>query len=107
LNAPPGYLERLDASLSTCPRPGLDFVQLFVRDRAELERWAPDAVKSVKPDGLLWICYLKGGKKAGTDLNRDLLWQVMQPLAMSGVSLVAIDDEWSAMRFRPSDKAGQ
>jgi hypothetical protein len=72
INAPDGYLERI-GPLANKLRPNLDFVQLFVRDKAQLERLAPAAVESVKPDGLLWIAYLKGGKKAGTDLNRDLV----------------------------------
>ena len=50
--------------------------------------------------------YPKGGAKAGTDLNRDVLWQLVGPRGWTGVSLVAIDDTWSAMRFRPSDKVG-
>jgi hypothetical protein len=103
INAPDGYLERI-GPLANKLRPNLDFVQLFVRDKAQLERLAPAAVESVKPDGLLWIAYLKGGKKAGTDLNRDLLWAAMSPLGVAGVTLIALDDAWSAMRFRPANK---
>jgi hypothetical protein len=103
INAPDGYLERI-GPLANKLRPNLDFVQLFVRDKAQLERLAPAAVESVKPDGLLWIAYLKGGKKAGTDLNRDLLWAAMSPLGVAGVTLIAVDDAWSAMRFRPANK---
>jgi hypothetical protein len=103
INAPDGYLERI-GPLANKLRPNLDFVQLFVRDKAQLERLAPAVVESVKPDGLLWIAYLKGGKKAGTDLNRDLLWAAMSPLGVAGVTLIAVDDAWSAMRFRPANK---
>jgi hypothetical protein len=103
INAPDGYLERI-GPLANKLRPNLDFVQLFVRDKAQLERLAPAVVESVKPDGLLWIAYLKGGKKAGTDLNRDLLWAAMSPLGVAGVTLIALDDAWSAMRFRPANK---
>jgi hypothetical protein len=84
----------------------LDFVQLFVHDRAELDRLAPSALGAVKEDGLLWICYPKGGSKAGTDLNRDILWSRMQDDGVEGVSLIAIDEVWSAMRFRPADQVG-
>ncbi len=45
-----------------------------------------------------------GGEKAGTELNRDILWQRVKPLGLEGVALVAIDETWSAMRFR-IDKA--
>jgi hypothetical protein len=112
LNAPSGYAAMLESlpdgfDLRDKAVPGLDFVQVFIRDRGELDRLAPEAVNSVKPDGLLWVCYLKGGKKAGTDLNRDSLWEAMAPYGVTGVSLVALDAAWSAMRFRPADKVGQ
>ena len=109
-NPPPGYLDELRPAAAGAELvedgPGLDFVQLFARDAAELDRLAPSAVAAVKPDGLLWICYPKGGKKAGTDLSRDLLWELMSKLGLAGVTLVAIDGTWSAMRFRPADRVG-
>lgn len=104
LNAPPGYVEQLGVELAD--GAGLDFVQVFVRDSPDLDRLAPGAIAAVKPDGLLWICYPKGGTKAGTDLNRDLLWQRMSERGLAGVTLVALDETWSAMRFRPTDRVG-
>lgn len=113
VNAPPGYLDLLDDTpLPTLPVDAegggrdLDFVQVFTRDAGELERLAPSAIAAVKPDGLLWVCYPKGGAKAGTDLNRDVLWKLMEDRGLVGVTLVAIDDKWSAMRFRPPDMVG-
>ena len=109
VNAPAGYADRLlplpdGAALVEGLQPGLDFVQVFVRDAAGVQRLVPDAAAAVKPNGLLWVCYPKGGKKAGTDLNRDILWAQMGRLSLTGVSLVAVDDTWSAMRFRPTEK---
>jgi hypothetical protein len=112
MNVPPGYADRLQplpdgAELVDAPRAGADVVQVFVHDSAELERLAPGAIKALKPDGLLWVCYLKGGRKAGTDLNRDVLWELMgKRTNLVGVSLVAVDDTWSAMRFRRPEKVG-
>lgn len=113
INPPLGYIDRLLQPVQSGaelvePTEGadLDFVQLFVHDRAELDQHAPTALGAVKDDGLLWICYPKGGSKAGTDLNRDILWQRMQQDGVEGVSLIAIDEVWSAMRFRPADKVG-
>jgi hypothetical protein len=107
VNAPAGYTERLQplpegAELVELA-PGLDVVQVFVHDRAQLERSA-DALRAVRQGGLLWVCYPKGGRKAGTDLNRDLLWAAMGEYGLTGVTLVAVDDTWSAMRFRPDDE---
>ena len=94
------------AELTERLRPDLDCVVVFVRNAAELRRYGTDASRSVKPDGLLWVCYPKGGSKAGTDLDRDVLWDLMSKTGLAGVSLVAIDDTWSAMRFRPADLVG-
>jgi hypothetical protein len=109
VNPPAGYAERLlplpDGAALVDLAPGLDVVQVFARDRAELDR-SRDAVRSVRPGGLLWVCYPKGGRRAGTDLNRDLLWAAMGELGLAGVTLVAVDDVWSAMRFRPADEVG-
>lgn len=112
LNAPPGYLEELGplppgAGLVTGKQAPLDFVQVFVKNLKEVERDMPGAVKSLKNDGLLWVCYPKGGAKSGTDLNRDILWAAMKKYGLAGVSLVSIDSTWSAMRFRPADKVGK
>ena|SRR3989442_1320996 len=106
INAPPGYAEKLrplpeGAELLARPGRDLDAVVAFARDAGELERIAPSAMKAVKPDGLLWVCYPKGGAKAGgTDLNRDVLWELMNRERLVGMSLVAVDETWSAMRFR-------
>lgn len=113
LNAPDGYLDVLrplpdGAELVESPEQPVDVVQVFVRHSDELRSAGPTAVEAMKPDGLLWVCYPKGGKKAGTDLNRDILWELMgRQSSLVGVTLVAIDDAWSAMRFRPADKVGR
>ena len=112
MNAPPGYADLLrplpeGAELVDAPVEAVDVVQLFVRDSADLERTGPAAIKAMKPHGLLWICYPKGGQKAGTDLHRDILWDLMgKQTGLVGVSLVAVDERWSGMRFRAADKVG-
>jgi hypothetical protein len=112
VNAPLGYAERLeplprDAELAEAGAGGLDVVQVFAGDAAELERVGPPAFRAVRPGGLLWVCYPKGGKKAGTDLNRDVLWELLGRSGLTGVTLVAVDDTWSAMRFRPAGEVGR
>jgi hypothetical protein len=111
LNAPDGYRQRLEplpdgASLREEDGGPFDFVQAFVNDTGELERLLPKAIEAVKPDALLWICYPKGGARAGTNLNRDILSRYVGRQGLSSVRLVSIDDTWSAMRFRPSDRVG-
>jgi len=43
------------------------------------------------------IAYPKANK---TDINRDSLWPILAEFGMRPISQVAIDDVWSALRFR-------
>ena len=88
------------ATVSEKAAKGSDVVVGFLRQEAELGKVADAALKAVKPEGILWLCYLKGGAKVGTDLNRDVLWRAAKPLGLEANSQIALDDEWSAMRFR-------
>ncbi|MCY9694519.1 YdeI/OmpD-associated family protein [Paenibacillus alginolyticus] len=108
MNAPEGYLDMLnplpedvlvtDQIEST---EAYDFVQVFVHTLAEVQQLAPKAIAAVTPEGMLWINYPKGTSKLKTDINRDSGWQTVIDLQFEGVSLVSIDETWSAMRFRP------
>ncbi len=81
-------------------------VLVFVQGLAAVEASAPAALAAVAEHGVFWVAYPKGGKKAGTDLNRDILWAKMGEYGLTGVNLVAIDSTWSAMRFRPASEVG-
>jgi hypothetical protein len=108
VNAPPGAEKKLKplpdgATLTTAGGPR-DAVIAFAQDHAELRKVAPQAIRALKEDGLLWICYPKGTAKLKTDLNRDVLREtVKESYGLEGVSLVALDDTWSAMRFRTTE----
>lgn len=107
LLAPEGYAEKIgrtegETRLDEAAEPGsYDFVQLFASGVADVESLAPAAIRAAKPDGLLWLCYPKGTSKLKTDLNRDKGWDVVTAAGWEGVSLISVDDTWSAMRFRP------
>ncbi len=109
---PDGYLDRLSplpggTELVAKAIPSLDFVHVFVTDKAGLETFIPQALRSLKDDAIFWISYPKGSAKIKTNLNRDILWKLMKKYGFEGVALVSIDETWSAMRFRPKDKVGR
>jgi hypothetical protein len=106
LNAPQGYAERLTTELkhlavSTRATGQAEAVLLFVNSLAEVEKLAPKAIKAVKPDGRLWMAYAKGSSKVKTDVNRDILWAAMLPLGWQPIRMIALDEVWSALRFKP------
>jgi hypothetical protein len=113
LNAPDGYLPRLQpgpAYIKTALQPDetYDAVLLFVKDTEELRRLGPAAIHAARPNGLLWISYPKGGVSRGeTDLpatpwwvQRDVLGEITLEVGYKPVSFVAIDDRWTALRFK-------
>jgi|WetSurMetagenome_2_1015567.scaffolds.fasta_scaffold54057_3 hypothetical protein len=109
LNAPEGYVASLGplpdgVALVDGPTGTLDFVQIFVRDSAELTTHAPAALAAIKLDGVLWIAYPKQSAKVKTDLTRDRGWEPVTALGLRPVTQIAIDETWSALRWRPIER---
>jgi len=66
-----------------------------------LERLIGPVLEAVEFDALLWICYPKGTSGVKTDVNRDILWKHLAGRGIRPVTMLAIDETWSAMRMRP------
>jgi len=90
--APPELAETPDAA---------DVIVAFVRAKAELDSVAGPAIEAARRDKLAWIAYPKAGQ-LGTDLNRDILAKSLAERGVQPVRQVAIDEVWSALRFRPA-----
>jgi len=79
-------------------------VALLVADDAEaLERLFVDSASGLHEPDVFWIVYPKWGK---ADLKRDTIPPYLSRHGMRPIAQVAIDDVWSALRFRPL-KAGE
>ncbi len=48
---------------------------------------------------MLWVAYPKAGQ-LGTDLNRDSLAQAVRAHGLEPVAQIAVDEVWSALRFK-------
>jgi hypothetical protein len=105
VNAPKGYKTTLGALpvgakvVSKAAGP-VDVLQLFIANRQEMEAELPKLKALAGPQSLIWVTYLKGTAKTRTDINRDSLHTYARTIGLEGVSLVSIDDDWSAMRFK-------
>jgi hypothetical protein len=75
-------------------------IVVFVKTLDDLTARGGLLVGAAKADRLTWVAYPKAGQ-LGTDLNRDVIWKHLLAQGVQGVRQVAIDDVWSAMRFRP------
>jgi hypothetical protein len=83
------------------PRYPYEFILLFVKSVSEVEMLAPMTIHNLKADGVLWFCYpKKTSKKYNSDIDRDHGWKVLNDSGLYGIRLVAVDQDWSALRFR-------
>lgn len=78
-----------------------DFILLFAKDLNEANSYVEAVLGSLNYDGYLWFCYPKGtSKKYKSDLNRNKAWDVFKQYDFRPVSQIAINEDWSALRFR-------
>ena len=78
-----------------------DFVLAFCKKQEEVNAAADLMVQNTEGDAAVWIAYPKGtSKRYKCDFNRDNGWTRLGDLGFEPVRQVAIDDDWSALRFR-------
>jgi hypothetical protein len=77
------------------------FALTFVKKQAELDALSATLAAKAEGDAILWFAYPKGtSKKYQCDFNRDTGWNIIRGAGFDTVRQVAIDDDWSALRFR-------
>ncbi|MES2478159.1 MAG: hypothetical protein V4561_03680 [Bacteroidota bacterium] len=108
LNAPESFdanLSSIETNTSVRKKIGakdkIEFAIVFCIKQKEID----EAIKLIAPmmegDAILWMCYPKGSSKKYTcDFNRDKGWDMMGKFNLESVRMVAIDEDWSALRFR-------
>ena len=78
-----------------------DFAIVFALKQADINNSIKALHKKLEGDYILWYCYPKGSsKKYKCDFNRDTGWQALGAYQLEPVRQVAIDEDWSALRFR-------
>lgn len=83
-----------------------DYVQIFGTTNDQIKQSALEAEKHLVEDGLLWLCYPKKSSKKykGSDCSRMSVAELLAEKGYEAVRQVAIDEDWSALRFRQVDK---
>jgi hypothetical protein len=101
LNMQEGFQKKFEGyATSEQAASRFNVVLLFAESSAVLKKFANKALKSIANDGLLWIAYPKKLAKLKTDLTRDYGWEPITSKGWEIVSLVSLDDTWSALRFK-------
>lgn len=77
------------------------FALAFALSQKEVDELAALFAEKTEGDAILWIAYPKGSsKRYKCDFNRDTGWQALGAAGFEPVRQVAIDEDWSALRFR-------
>lgn len=83
-----------------------EFIQIFGASNQKIREAAEEAMGHLKEDGLLWLCYPKKSSKTykGSDCSRDTVGPIIADYDFEPVRQIAVDEDWSALRFRKVDK---
>ena len=73
----------------------------FVLTEEELRLTAERLLDNRANDAVIWIAYpKKSSGKYKSSINRDCGWEPLAVLEVEPVRQVAVNDDWSALRFR-------
>jgi hypothetical protein len=110
LNAPESFLPELarlpvitlHTHLASVKETG--FLLAFVTRKSEVDALAAQIGKRAPGDVIVWFAYPKGTSKGyKCDFNRDTGWDSLTALGFETVRAVAIDEDWTGLRFRRSE----
>jgi hypothetical protein len=107
LNAPESFepeLAALDGVAVHREAPSaqpITFALAFVKTQAEVDAAAAAILPKTEGDAVVWFAYPKqSSRRYRCDFNRDTGWAALGRAGFEGVRQVAIDEDWSALRFR-------
>jgi hypothetical protein len=110
LNAPERFERQLGRLRTVAIRRGpswprgASFVLAFVTMQAQVDSLAKTLTKTTDGDGVIWFAYPKGSsKRYKCEFNRDTAWRALGAAGFEPVRMVAIDEDWSAVRFRRAE----
>jgi hypothetical protein len=110
LNAPDSFEREIAALDGVSVRRTLSssspvaFGVAFVITQADVDAVAAPLARAAEGDAVIWFAYPKSSSKKYTaSINRDRGWETMGKAGFEPVRMVAIDEDWSAVRFRRAD----
>ena len=109
-SAPANYLTLLEplpegTTVSYEAKGDFDGVQLFVKNSTELIASLKVVVPVLSPDCVFWVIYPKKNSDIETDLAMMGSWNSPADHGLEPVASAAVDDTWTALRFRPVGQA--
>jgi len=104
LNAPRGYRAALGklpvgVRVTAAARGQIPFIHFFATSRKALEANFGALVRTLTPDGALWISWPKKASGVLTDMTEDVVRAVALPTGLVDVKVAAIDEVWSGLKL--------
>lgn len=82
-----------------------NFVLCFIKNQSDIEYIVLNVIPQLLNDAVFWVAYpKKTSKKYKCEIDRDHGWDTIGLIGYESVRMVAIDNDWSAIRFRHVDK---
>jgi hypothetical protein len=106
LNAPKSFeaeiakLRDVNVRRSVTARSRVPFSLAFVMRDAEVDAFARTIAKAADGDAVVWMAYPKGSSKRYKSEISPTRWQALGEAGFEGVRMIAIDEDWTAVRFR-------
>ena len=95
----PGVIAQLPPDMLT-EQDEADVVLLFALNLVDLDKWWAQALARLGEKGSLWIAFLKQSAPKATDLNKDVIYDYAKERGVTGVALISVDADWSAVRLK-------
>ena len=112
INAPASFDEELkqmsvlaDIVTNSEKLEKIEFVISFVTTLEQVTAVSAAILPKCDENSVIWYCYPKGtSKRYKCEFNRDTGWQSLGNAGYEGVRMVAVDEDWSALRFKKAEK---
>jgi len=82
----------------------IDFALIFAFSQKQLREILNDVIPALHPEAKFWIAYPKASSKIASDLCRDASWDFIAKHGFETVRMIAVDNLWSAARFKKPDE---
>jgi len=88
-----------------------DLIQLFTTSKHDLEQMVPKLKTALKPNGSLWISWPKTARHSGkrgtsasrissqNNLNENIIREIGLANGLVDVKVIAVDENWSGLKF--------
>ena len=108
-NVPSEVLEMIEGEgfeiLDDISSNPMSFVVTAGYDKEDFEKSLINWIGNISDDPLVWLCYpKKSSKKYKSELSRETMWDILGSYNMEPVRQIAIDEDWSAIRYRLVNK---